>query len=638
MANNQLWDELLTTPALKAGWHLARNDMRSDFIDDRYFSDAVANNLDPYIQEILRLLKTDTYRPKPLTPVDVPKNGLSVRPGTVMHLADRIVLFAIIKLIVPLLDPLLPQNVVYSYRYKAGDKHTLFHETDVLDIPFLKRSTIQKYIEPFEPWYALWPLFDERSKESIAQGYGYLVVSDISAYFENINLEILRALLYNELPGEQRIVNLLIECLEIWAVQTDNGFRPRRGIPQGSAISSFIGNIFLLPLDLCFEDLKESYDVKYFRYMDDVRIFCKDDGVARRMVFKLESVIRRLHLNLQSSKTKILDEKLGDVSGHLKDDRIEYLKAIREEVHQLKGKYEPGERAILRDRLWDLGRGRGNWDGKDKLCGNRKALSGLTLRAFRMWINILKTIGDGDYIPSLISEIASNPDHRLTGALVTATRTFPRRRRTAVELMKFLKSDLNIFGHQAAEIIHALRYTSRVGPEIRSYALERLFDLDEHFYVRMQCCTLTGRLRLYSKELSRLRTAFRIEENELVLSALLMPLGQLVGAPNQKFVKQLVHHTNERIRIIGCYISQLQSDHISANQFLKFVFDSKNEMRVCDYLGYIWYIVSSTDAHILETLIKEITKAAKHHKVMDLRERLSEILDIATTRLAELTA
>ena len=62
MPQNTLWKLLLTPNALKAGWHLARNDLRDDFVDDRFFSDAVANKYEKYIDEILRLLQTDILK------------------------------------------------------------------------------------------------------------------------------------------------------------------------------------------------------------------------------------------------------------------------------------------------------------------------------------------------------------------------------------------------------------------------------------------------------------------------------------------------------------------------------------------------------------------------------------------------
>src|SRR5262245_6800603 len=104
--------------------------------------------------------------------------------------------------------------------------------------------------------------------------------------------------------------------------------------------------------------------------MDDVRIFCRVARVARIMVSIVAGVVRKLHLNLQGSKTRILSEKLGEISLHVKDARIDYLRAIQGDLRLKKGPLAPAKRSLARTRLWDLARGRGPWESKDKLCGN----------------------------------------------------------------------------------------------------------------------------------------------------------------------------------------------------------------------------------------------------------------------------
>ena len=77
--------------------------------------------------------------------------------------------------------------------------------------------------------------------------------------------------------------------------------------------------------------MEESVDIKYYRYMDDVRIFFKDYAIARRCLFDMERIIRKLHLNVQSAKTKILDEKLNtEITNSLIDTRIDRLKSLRD--------------------------------------------------------------------------------------------------------------------------------------------------------------------------------------------------------------------------------------------------------------------------------------------------------------------
>src|SRR3569833_2127725 len=193
MPDNELWKKLLDPATLKAGWNLARYDSKSNFFDTPFYSDAVTISFQENIGEIIKKIATNTYRPAPISYIEIPKSALSIRPGTLPEIEDRIVLQSIIMLLAPKADEQLP-DAVYSYRVKsAPTKNALFKEADVLDIPYLKSKTITKYFDPFDPWYAAWPEFDEKSKAAfLKDGYGFLVVTDIAAYFEYIQLPLLR--------------------------------------------------------------------------------------------------------------------------------------------------------------------------------------------------------------------------------------------------------------------------------------------------------------------------------------------------------------------------------------------------------------------------------------------------------------
>ena len=334
MADNELWEKLLQPKVLKHGWHVSRNDGRVDFVEDQLSIDVFANNLAENISEISKRLATNTYEIRPLLRIDVPKGTLAVRPGSVSTFHDRVVLFSIVLLLAPYIDKKYPDSV-YSYRLKKGGniRKSLFVDTDVVDVPFLKKTTILKQIDPFEPWYGNWPKFDEVTRKTFSSdGYRHLAVSDIAAYFENIQLGILRDQLLGHFPDDPKIINLLSDFLETWAIKTDEGPAPLRGIPEGSSISSFIGNLFLLPLDQHFTDFERKHPAKYYGYMDDVRIFSKDIETARRAIFDMDAVLRSLHLNVQSAKTKLLAESRREITHALIDNRLDELNDICDQI------------------------------------------------------------------------------------------------------------------------------------------------------------------------------------------------------------------------------------------------------------------------------------------------------------------
>jgi len=230
--------------------------------------------------------------------------------------------FAIVILIAPKLDRCLPEGV-YSYRLKEEpDRDNLFRDVQILKHPFLKRRTIQQRVDIAEPWYGVWPEFANDTRLAYEdKGFNFLSVSDISAYFENINIDLLRDLLLKHLPKQQRIINLITNMLHYWAWRSYEGRPLPRGIPQGNTVSSFLGNIYLLPLDEEFKKFGQRNEISYFRYMDDVRVFAKEEAVARRTIFLMNDVLRGLHLNIQGGKTAIL--KGNDIAKELTDDRFD---------------------------------------------------------------------------------------------------------------------------------------------------------------------------------------------------------------------------------------------------------------------------------------------------------------------------
>lgn len=626
---NALWNRLVAdNSALSAGWHLTRNEVRADFVEDIPIVDAVGYSQHSIVTEIRRCLATNTFEPHPPIRVDVPKGSLGIRPGSLINLNDRIVLYGMLRLIAKKLDQRLPTGV-YSYRVKKDeDKRSLFEETDIVDLPFfnfpfLKKSTIAKHIDPFEPWYALWPEFDAKSREAIDE-YPFLSISDISAYFENISLQILRNQLSRELAEEPKIVNTIMQCFEAWAERTEDGFRPLRGIPQGTSISSFFGNFFLLPLDQAFEEFGAKNDIRYFRYMDDVRIFSKDEATARKIVFHMDRVIRSLHLNVQSAKTKIL--RGPEIHQTLIDERIERLKVLKEKISvTLKENNSHAARSKLIRELKQIGNEKPKNREAQKLIGSHKPIKDLSLRAYRMWISCHVQLGDNSYLNSLFHELQRNPDHRLTRTFVNSLRTFPRSISFAKKALGFMESDLNIYPLQEAELLHAIRYSSRIPLSIQNKTVNNATNQDKYFYIRVQSCNLLTRFKLSKPQLDKLSHTFDSEGSEMVLTAIALPLGQLRDERNSNVVRRLVHHPNIRVALLGKHIRHIKNDQQYSFRYLDFVFEKNADMRICDHLGLLSYISQSRVKDILLRLQTNVDKIGPHHPAMDIRERLYEI-------------
>lgn len=94
-----------------------------------------------------------------------------------------------------------------------------------------------------------------------------------------------------------------------------------KGIPQGSAISAFISNIYMLDFDEKINSKVQKVGGKYYRYCDDILII-SDPKNSRPLLKDIQSLIKNLKLEIQEKKTKITEFKEGI---RVSTDELQYL-------------------------------------------------------------------------------------------------------------------------------------------------------------------------------------------------------------------------------------------------------------------------------------------------------------------------
>lgn len=348
MPKDSLFRALCTPAVMKIGWHLAQLDSRDDFLSDPVDYSDFASTLSERLPYIVEEIKHQRYRPRHLLDVEVPKSGLSVRPGNVLPLEESIVLHAIVYLMAPRLDRKLERNV-YSYRLhpdwekRVRKGKDLFKE-DQRELPFLRRRTIRQF-DPMEAWYVAWPDFDHERRRAFAdKGFTHATKTDITAYFENVDLRHLDTQLRALLPQEPAILGLLMRILESWTRTTSTGVLIGRGIPQGNDVSSFLANLYLIPLDTALTRFCKRRKATWYRYVDDVDVYSRDYSSARDAVFVINEALRGLHLNLQGSKTEIVEGK--DLAKALDDSESRVVDAAWREIQSFDCRSSTAQRRV----------------------------------------------------------------------------------------------------------------------------------------------------------------------------------------------------------------------------------------------------------------------------------------------------
>ncbi len=83
-----------------------------------------------------------------------------------------------------------------------------------------------------------------------------------------------------------------------------NKFKTKKGIPQGSPISSVLANFYLIDFDFKINSIVKKIHGLYRRYSDDMIVVC--DSKYQNLIKKLfEREIKKVKLEIQPSKTKI---------------------------------------------------------------------------------------------------------------------------------------------------------------------------------------------------------------------------------------------------------------------------------------------------------------------------------------------
>ncbi len=277
----QTQDKSATFPVEKLDLELAFRRIKADLRSDRYF---VHSPIEIELAEIafddwlnqLRKKVAEGYRPHSALVADIPKGNGAVRPGALLALEDRVVYAAAVGAILPSIN--------------AG----LGWSQGTVDFGY-QLSKTQRRVEWFTNTFNSWSAFRKASLERIEKGATYVVLTDVTGFYENIDLPTLFSDL-RSLGADPHVIRLLEGCLNRWCVI------PNRGLPQGLSASDVLAKVYLNAIDRALADT----DIDYIRYVDDMRIFCHEIPACKEALMFLTQALRRRGLNLQSAKTEIL--------------------------------------------------------------------------------------------------------------------------------------------------------------------------------------------------------------------------------------------------------------------------------------------------------------------------------------------
>ena len=263
-----------------------KNDMKDDwFSDPLRFQDILTPKselIDQHISENLKI-NGGKYKASRSSIFNLPKANFTLRYSLESGAADRVLYNGLVSFLIPYFDPLISPKV-FNHRPNLLKRRKSFM---------------------FRNGVVAWQEFIGVVKSSIEPSK-YLLTTDLSNFFENIDLKKLEQTFLESIEEVsasslqkkeiQDHIDLLFECLKFWSFNND------RGLPQNRDASSFLANMYMLPIDR--KMLVKGYD--YSRYMDDIKIVCKDGFEARKAMKDLAILLRERDLSINAKKTEII--------------------------------------------------------------------------------------------------------------------------------------------------------------------------------------------------------------------------------------------------------------------------------------------------------------------------------------------
>lgn len=203
----------------------------------------------------------------------------------------------------------------------------LFEKFNVPHITSCALPVIPKGKEPFHKSTTIlnwWSTMEQRSIE-LSLEYRYMFVTDITNCYGSVNPQAFDwAFSFKDTEFEQKTKNPIAKNIQKFLRAFQQG--RNIGIPQGSAIFDFIGEIILGYSDLLLheairkEGITTSYEI--IRYRDDYRIFCNDKDVLEKISYILQHILESLNFRMNSKKTKISESIVTD---SIKTDKLAYI-------------------------------------------------------------------------------------------------------------------------------------------------------------------------------------------------------------------------------------------------------------------------------------------------------------------------
>lgn len=280
------YDTMCSLPNLRRAyrWLNSNPDYRyKNLFRDSYAAYAISSdaNLKALRKELLRHRYESTHASKIL----VPKPSGALRPITLLTVDDQIVYQACVNVIADVLKP----RTIRRYRKR------------VFNHLYAGKSSRFFYLK----WQDSYHAFGDEVRRLVKGGNNWVANFDLTSFYDTIDHHVLSHFL-SELGIEKELIEFLMNCLRVWTSSTWTNSEPtiyhEHGIPQGPQPSGMLSEVVLTHIDATGERGRRT---RYLRYVDDIKIFAKNETDLRQKLIALDICSKEVGLFPQTAKINI---------------------------------------------------------------------------------------------------------------------------------------------------------------------------------------------------------------------------------------------------------------------------------------------------------------------------------------------